>query len=190
MSKALPTIAPDHLDQLFLEVTTNPHRLILCLLADTGLRVGELCNLLRRDLWLAGQPVTSLQVRAAISKTGTPRILPLSVRSRDAISQTADFYRWLPHPDPTRYALNTWDSLKPATTRSIQRLCASWGQRYLHGARLTPHMFRHTFATRLMRVTNIRVVQQLLGHAALSSTMIYTHPNSLDLAAAIAKIAQ
>lgn len=46
-------------------------------------------------------------------------------------------------------------------------------------------MLRHTFATRLMQKTNIRVVQQLLGHKSLSSTQVYTHPNADDLQKAI-----
>jgi integrase/recombinase XerC len=46
-------------------------------------------------------------------------------------------------------------------------------------------MLRHTFATNLMRTTNARVVQQLLGHKNLSSTQIYTHPNQQDLKKAI-----
>ncbi|GAH96402.1 unnamed protein product, partial [marine sediment metagenome] len=48
-----------------------------------------------------------------------------------------------------------------------------------------PHILRHTFATRLMSKTSMRVVQELLGHKNLSSTQIYTHPNNADLQEAI-----
>ena len=53
------------------------------------------------------------------------------------------------------------------------------------GRPLSPHNLRHTFATNLCRVTNTRVVQELMGHANLQSTQVYTHPNKADLQKAI-----
>ncbi|GAH69734.1 unnamed protein product, partial [marine sediment metagenome] len=48
-----------------------------------------------------------------------------------------------------------------------------------------PHMLRHTFASKLMRVTSMRTVQELLGHSSITSTQIYTHPNEDDKKKAI-----
>ena len=53
------------------------------------------------------------------------------------------------------------------------------------GRRVNPHMLRHTYASILIRFTNVRVVQQLLGHSSLMSTQIYLHPTSVDCSAAV-----
>ena len=48
-----------------------------------------------------------------------------------------------------------------------------------------PHTLRHTFGTRMMKRTNIRVVQELMGHKSITSTQVYTHPDHDDLNRAI-----
>jgi len=66
----------------------------------------------------------------------------------------------------------------------VQRVCAIAGLAFL-GFSINPHMFRHTFGTRLMRIAPIEVVRRLMGHACLSSTQVYMHPDSDDLKNAI-----
>ena len=53
------------------------------------------------------------------------------------------------------------------------------------GRRIHPHVLRHTYATILLKHTNIRVVQQLLGHASINTTQIYTHVSSEDCKLAV-----
>jgi len=76
----------------------------------------------------------------------------------------------------------------PITTRQVERIIKHAAIASI-GRPANPHMLRHTFATKLMRITNVRVVQELLGHRNLSSTQIYTHPNQDDFAAAIRNLA-
>jgi len=54
--------------------------------------------------------------------------------------------------------------------------------------RIHPHVLRHTFATQLAKVTNIRVVQELLGHSSLESTQIYTHPDMNEAREAVNRL--
>jgi integrase len=160
------------------------HKAIVTLLADTGLRLAELCSLFISDLWMLGAPVNALEVRASIAKTKQPRTIPLTPRCVAAIHQLRDNY-W----DPATVFLCTPAFTSPHKTRPIghryvQRIVQHYGTTLLH-KHLTPHMLRHTFATRLMTRCPVSVVQQLLGHSNLSSTQIYTHPNHVDLQNAI-----
>lgn len=172
------------LQQLLDHTRNRYHRALFTILADTGLRVAELCKLTVSDLWFVGEPANTLEVRAAIAKNHKPRTIPLSLRAVQTVETLARNY-WNPLTPPNlHYAFYGTARTKPTSPRTIQRLCEKYGRNILH-KRLTPHMFRHTFATRLLPKTNIRVVQQLLGHESLASTQIYTHPTIPDLQSAI-----
>jgi len=62
------------------------------------------------------------------------------------------------------------------TDRGVRFILSGWLARADLGKRVTPHTFRHSFATHLLdRGADIRAVQELLGHASLSTTQVYTH---------------
>ncbi|GAI35244.1 unnamed protein product, partial [marine sediment metagenome] len=160
------------------------HRALLILMLDTGIRVGELVQLKASDLWYMDSPIAMLDIRKEIAKRHEPRSIPVTSRLHDKILFLHNI-RWnLDHPLDEHYAFHgrAWDV--PLSCRTIQRIVKFHGHHALH-RRVWPHMLRHTFATRLMRKCSIRVVQQLLGHASLQSTQIYTHPNHQDLQKAI-----
>jgi site-specific recombinase XerD len=160
---------------------------IALLLGDAGLRVGECCQLLWRDLIIAGNPVTSLVIRSETTKTRAEHSVPLSDRIRRSLVNM-QLHWWSKAPSPvTLCAFYGPDSQTPLTTRQVERIIGNASVKAF-GRRINPHVLRHSFASRLARVTNLRVVQEVLGHASITSTQIYTHPDSNDKIEAINKL--
>lgn len=195
MSKALKIITPEELQRL-LDYFKRPTRrkyqrflnsrnlLMFTFLAETGLRVGELTKLVLLDLLIDKEPVNWLIVRAEIAKGRVSREIPLSQRARETIN----FLRsgiWFPMClEPTDYAFHGSTPKEPISTRQVQRIIEQASIAAL-GYKIHPHVLRHTFATRILRSSNIRIVQKLLGHKNINTTQLYTHPNNQDLKEAV-----
>jgi len=151
---------------------------------QAGLRISETVQLLRSDLWTFDTPVHSLLVRSEIAKYHRPRLIPLT-GSLQTLIAALEAYEWLPLPDDTtKWALTAANPRNHISVRHARRILTDTAQKVCK-RKIYPHMLRHTFATRLMQTTNIRVVQELLGHKHLNSTQIYTHPCHQDLRDAI-----
>lgn len=149
------------------------------LMLDAGLRVGEVVGLWVTDVYFQNKPVSTLTVRAAIAKGRKERHVPVTQRLKAALTRFNQEPYLLPDlPDIQRVISN-----KPQghglTTRTLERIITAAGEKAL-GHPVNPHMLRHTYATKLLRVTDIRTVQELLGHKHIGSTMIYTHVNDDD----------
>jgi site-specific recombinase XerD len=141
------------------------------LLYGSGLRVGELVGLRRRDLDLDGRLVTVL------GKGSKERRVPLSAPCVDALRRWLDDLRSElldpdvvgPEGDPDRVFLNRRG--RPMTARDVARVLDRRSPTPTH-----PHALRHTFATHLLDGgADLRAVQELLGHADLATTQLYTH---------------
>lgn len=152
------------------------NHLIARLMVEAGLRVGEVTKLFWADLFFKSEPVQSIVVRSEITKTKTERSVPCSLSLLTAMKLYKEDF-----PD------NFMPTLAWPTVRQIQRIIKTAGIATINRL-VTPHTLRHTFATRLMRITNIRTVQELLGHKRLTSTQIYTHPSIEDKQDAISKM--
>jgi len=160
--------------------------LALCML-DAGLRVSEAVGLDVTDLFFNNAPVTSVRVRKEIAKNHKERLIPISARLCEAISQMFMAY-WSDHYNNVQHKAFTSGRLhKPLTRRQVHRIIRSAAASAL-GLPVHPHILRHTFGSRLMRVTSMRTVQELLGHKNITSTQIYTHPNETDKHEAIEKM--
>lgn len=174
--------------------------LLVLLMLDAGLRVGELVQLTPGHLlepsapgsiypYAANKTLVALNLNAEITKTHDPRYIPLTNRTQFAISAHFQCSPWPLRTSWPRYAFPNATTDYHITTRQVERIVANYGFKALAIA-LWPHILRHTFATRILRTSNTRIVQQLLGHKQLSSTQIYTHPNSTDLRDAIDRMSQ
>lgn len=174
-------------DCMLIGIAYPRERLMFLLMLDAGLRVGELVQLKLSDLLINEHPVYSLTVRPEIAKNHISREIPLSARVQTAINNVKNSsWRQLYYKQGD-FVFSTGPIATHISTRQVERIIKNIAERTIRRP-ITPHTLRHTFATRLMRKTSTRVVQQLLGHKNLSSTQIYTHPNSEDLRQAIDSI--
>lgn len=141
-------------------------RAILELLYATGLRVSELCQLNIADV-----DETSIRIRG---KGGKERIVPLG---RQASLALDGYLAYREHQAIDRDdALFTGQGDRPLNRVSVWKIV----KRYAAQAGITktifPHTFRHSFATHLLdNGADLRVIQEMLGHASISSTDRYTH---------------
>lgn len=153
--------------------------LMALLMLDAGLRVGELVQLQWADLWLSDASVHTLRIRSEIAKNKHERTVPLSDRIQASILAFLNPALTHTQPSPGRFVFLTMYDSHHISTRQVERIIRKAAMKAL-GRPITPHVLRHTFATRLMATTSLRVVQELLGHKNVSSTQIYTHPNEDD----------
>lgn len=154
------------------------------LMGDAGLRVGEVVRLLQTDLIFGGEPVTNLCIRREISKNKKERLIPVGGRLRHALKAMQSGWWVKFHGHATLYAFYNDKSTRHLTTRQVERIIEKAAHEAF-GRKVNPHILRHTFASCLARVTNIRVVQEILGHKQITSTQVYTHPNQDDAKKAI-----
>nr|WP_197979639.1 tyrosine recombinase XerC [Pseudomonas sp. CFBP 13602] len=146
---------------------------ILELFYSSGLRLSELTSLDLGQLDLADGLV---QVHGKGSKT---RVLPLGRKARAALEQ------WLAlrsMSDPIDDAVFVSQQGRRLGPRAIQVRVKAAGEREL-GQNLHPHMLRHSFASHLLESSHdLRAVQEMLGHADIATTQIYTHLDFQHLA--------
>jgi len=163
------------------------NRLIFLLMCDAGLRTGEVIQLRTSDLWIRNYLQHSVAVRAEISKSNKTRLVPLSFRLKTYLKQYQETYLFDTSFHPDRFLICNSQTPSSLTTRQVHRIITTITLRAL-GRSVRPHVLRHTFASRLLKVSNTRIVQELLGHRCLTSTQVYTHPNTEDFHASIDKM--
>ena len=180
--KSLPKfLTPDEVEQILNNIRIDTpagfrNRVILELLWATGMRVSELSNLNFGDL-----NIEENEIRV-FGKGAKERIVLMSDRAKGFLVQYINSARKLIAPgydtgeindDTPVFINNTGYRLQ---NKTIRKAINEVVEKIELPKKVTPHVFRHSFATKLIENgADLRVVQELLGHAGISNTQIYTH---------------
>ena len=176
----LPRIIPEQIVQALLQSAYDAYAqgdrevlrdiLVLELLFSTGLRVSELCAL-SQDTFLLSDSGLRLLVKGKVRKEliiqiATAELLQLVRTYCDAFSKEIQ----------EQGAILFNRRGRPLSPQPVRRIINKYLNRIGASNHVTPHMFRHTFATSLLEAgMDIRYIQSLLGHSSISTTQIYTH---------------
>lgn len=177
-SRQVEFLEPEDLEKLLAapnqeknDIISMRDKAILELLFSTGLRVAELTNLKRRQVNLKKE---EFPVRGKGDKL---RIVFLSPRALETLKKYLSARTdnseamFVKHNHPLAI-----DDNSPLTPRSIERLIKKYALLAGVSNKITPHTLRHTMATDLLAAgADLRSVQEILGHASITTTQIYTH---------------
>jgi integrase/recombinase XerC len=145
---------------------------VLMLLYGAGLRISEALSLCRKDAPL-GDWLT------ITGKGDKMRDVPVLKAASEAVD---DYLRHCPFDDGAQAPLFVSSRGKPLGARAVQRLLEGLRVELDLPSHVTPHSLRHAFATHLLgNGGDLRAIQELLGHASLSTTQRYTHVDETHL---------
>ncbi len=178
--KKLPsTLSVDEVSALLEQHDDSPaalrDRAMLELLYSSGLRLSEL-SALEAD----GVDMPESEVRV-VGKGNKQRIVPVGSKALDAIRSWLAVRSRLAVVDETALFVN--QKGRRLSNRGIQYRISEWAGKNGLGRHLHPHMLRHSFASHVLESSgDLRSVQEMLGHADISTTQIYTHLDFQHLA--------
>jgi integrase/recombinase XerC len=157
------------------DIFVTRDRAIMELLYSSGLRLAELVG-----LDVSGLHLTDRTVRV-VGKGNKERIVPVGTEAAAALTHWLKERVSIAKPDET--ALFVGRGGERLGRRAVQTRVAYWARRQGVSMRVYPHLFRHSFASHLLESGgDLRGVQELLGHADIATTQIYTHLDFQHLA--------
>lgn len=170
-SSYLPTVLSKEEVLDLLRLTRNlKHRCVLALIYSSGLRIGELIRLELKDI-----DIDRRQIFIRQSKGRKDRYVML------AESFLPLLYNYLQTYTPKRYFVEGFND-KPYTASAVRFFLKASCKRAKIKKPVSPHTLRHSFATHMLENgTDLRYIQELLGHAKPETTMIYTHVAQKDV---------
>lgn len=152
-------------------------RAILELFYSSGLRLAELTA-----LKLGEVDFTEATVRV-LGKGRKTRVVPVGRHALEALKSWLGLRAALAAPEEQAMFVNQRG--KPLGARAIQLRVRAWAIRQGLAAKVHPHMLRHSFASHVLQSSSdLRAVQEMLGHASISTTQVYTHLDWQHLAKA------
>jgi len=150
-------------------------RAILELMYSSGLRLSELVMLDLVSLDLADAVVT------VVGKGNKTRAVPIGKQARKAIKQWLNIRDKMANDE--EFAVFVSQRGNRISRRSVQQRLKQWAMKQGITSHVNPHMLRHSFASHLLESSgDLRAVQELLGHADISTTQVYTHLDFQHLA--------
>jgi len=172
-TKTLPkALSPDEAVRLVAligdEELTVRDRAMLELFYSSGLRLSELTRLNVADVNFSDETVRVL------GKGNKTRVVPVGAYARQALQAWLALRAGLAPVEET--ALFVDQRGRPMSQRTVQRRVATWATRQGITQHVHPHMLRHSFASHVLQSSgDLRAVQEMLGHASISTTQVYTH---------------
>lgn len=154
------------------------HRVILMTLYSGGLRLQEAIQLRPLDIDGVG-----MRIRIRAGKGGKERYVMLSSTLLVTLREYFKSYR------PEKWLFYGQSKEEPIHPRSVQRMVGKAAEAAGIRQRVTAHVLRHSFATHLLdRGTNLRYIQELLGHSSIKTTMTYIHVSRRSLAEVVSPL--
>ncbi len=151
------------------------NRLIVELFYATGMRRAELVNLRLTDISLANKIIKVL------GKRNKERIIPLLPSIEGTLNRYLEERERLPKIVDTSHLLLSRKGIKIYETL-VYRVINSYFSKASEKVKRSPHILRHSFATHLLNEgADLNAVKELLGHASLASTQVYTHSSMAQL---------
>lgn len=178
--KQLPRIIPEQVVQALLQSAYDSYMpgcretlrdiVVLELLFSTGLRVSELCALSKDTFQLSDNGL-----RPLINGKGRKERI-IQITTSELLHLLKTYYSEFSKEIETQEAILFNRRGHPLSPQSVRRIINKYLKQLGINNHITPHMFRHTFATSLLEAgMDIRYIQSLLGHSSISTTQIYTH---------------
>jgi integrase/recombinase XerC len=173
--KRLPNaLSPDEVAQLLDEPAGDLHEVrdkaMFELLYSSGLRLAELVGLeasQAKDIVAHGEVIV-------IGKGRKTRSVPVGAKAIEALRAWTNLRASLARPDEP--ALFVGSRGRRIGDRMVQARLARWAQKRGLGVGVHPHVLRHSFASHVLQSSgDLRAVQEMLGHASISTTQVYTH---------------
>ncbi len=177
--RAIPVVLTDEEQQKLLDqfntryVTSFRNKVMFQLMLNTGLRVSETVSLRWKDVHLTSGKVMVREGKGAKDRTlwvDNGQLDELGEWKERQVEKLGELPRWV------FSTLRDGNAGEKLTIQQVWKTLRTYAEKAGIEKNISPHTLRHTFATDLYRETGkIRLVQKALGHADLSTTMIYTH---------------
>jgi integrase/recombinase XerD len=152
-------------DRILRALDNLKHTTILYTFYSSGIRLNEILSLRIEDMWWERN-----QIFVHKGKGGKDRVVPFSGILKELLRLYFDTYK------PIYWLFEGQDQKLPYSDRSVQQVVKKAVKKSGINKKVTPHTIRHCFATHLLDGgTDVRYIQELLGHADIKTTLIYTH---------------